>query len=96
MGYTEIYVLGVDHNYQITRDANGNVVRNEIGKDNYANGMQNYVNLSNLPRVEETTIAFETVEKLSKSLDIKIYNCTRGGKLDAFERKNLDDVLEEL
>lgn len=96
MGYTEIYILGVDHNYQITRDANGNVLRNDSDKENYATGMQNYVNQSNLPRVEETTIAFETVEKLSKRLGVKIYNCTRGGKLDAFERKNLDDVLEEL
>lgn len=93
MGFKEIYLLGVDHNYNIFRDSNGRVVRNENKSGNYAAGMTNYINHENLPRAEETTLAFETAEKLSKKLGIKIYNCTRGGKLEAFERKDFDQVV---
>lgn len=90
MGFTEIYLLGIDHNYNIIRDAKGNVVRDKNAV-NYADGIKDFK--GNLPRIEETTIAYETAEKLSKKLGIKIYNCTRGGKLEAFERRNLEDVL---
>lgn len=94
MGFTEIYLLGIDHNYNITRDANGKPIRNEKAGDNYANGMQGYVNMNNLPRIEETTIAYETAEMVSKKYGVKIYNATRGGKLEAFERIELEKVLE--
>lgn len=95
MGFKEIYLLGVDHNYNISRDANGNIKRNDNVAVNYAKGMTDFTLNGNLPRIEETTLAFETAEKLSKKLGIKIYNCTRGGKLEAFERKSLNDVLAD-
>ena len=94
MGFKEIYLLGIDHNYSITRNAKGRLVRREQAGSSYAGGMQSYVNMNNLPRIEETTVAYETAEKLSKKLGIKIYNATRGGKLEAFERVDLDNVLE--
>lgn len=95
MGFSEIYLLGIDHNYDITRDAKGKPVKKEQSGTNYAAGMQSYVNMNNLPRIEETTVAYETAEKLSKKLGIKIYNATRGGKLEAFERIQLEKVLED-
>lgn len=94
MGFSEIYLLGIDHNYDITRDAKGRPVRQEQSVQNYAAGMQSYVNMNNLPRIEETTVAYETAEKMSKKLGIKIYNATRGGRLEAFERIQLEKVLE--
>lgn len=93
MGFTEIYLLGIDHNYNITRDAQGNPVRSAENSDNYPKGMPDYLNMANLPRVEETTIAYDTAEVISRKLGIRIYNCTRGGKLEAFERKNLETVI---
>lgn len=94
MGFGEIYLLGIDHNYNIIRDANGRPVRQENGGSNYSSGIKEYIDIKNLPRVEETTIAYETAEKVSRNSDFRIYNCTRGGKLEAFERKNLEDVVE--
>lgn len=93
MGFSEIYLVGIDHNYSITRDAHGRPVKTESVDGNYSKGMKEYVNTSNLPRIEETTISYETAEKVSAKCGVKIYNCTRGGKLEAFERKNLEDVL---
>ncbi len=94
LGFKKIYLLGIDHNYAITRDAKGKPVRSQGNSSNYGAGISNYVNMKNLPRIEETTVAFETAEKLSRRLGVKIYNATRGGKLEAFERISLEKVLE--
>ena len=95
MGFSEIYLLGIDHNYAVTRDSKGNIIKTNNGKQGYAVGMSDYINMNNLPRIEETTIAFETAECLSYKYNYRIYNCTRGGKLEAFERKLLEDVIFE-
>lgn len=94
MGFKEIYLLGIDHNYEVTRDSKGNVIRKNISNStNYARGITEYTDFANLPRVEETTIAYETAEKISKKRGVRIYNVTRGGKLEAFERKKLEEVI---
>ena len=48
----------------------------------------------NLPRIAESTVAYMTARKFAdKSKHFTVYNATRGGKLEAFPRVNLDDVL---
>ena len=54
-----------------------------------------YISTNAIPRIEETTIAYETAEKVAYKKGFRIFNSTRGGKLEAFERKNLDEVLGE-
>lgn len=95
MGFKKIYLIGMDHNYAITRDSKGRPVRNAEDVKNYPSGMTDYINQQNLPRIEESTIAYETAERESKKLGVKIYNATRGGKLEAFERISLDEVLNK-
>ena len=95
MGFKEIYLLGIDHNYNVIRDAKGQPVKTDSNMGNYPKGMKEYINMDNLPRVEETTIAYETAETLSYKNGYRIYNVTRGGKLEAFERKQLEEILEE-
>ncbi len=96
MGFSEIYLIGVDHNYSVTRDPFGRPVKqNELNKANYSKGMTEYVNMNNLPRVEESTIAYETAEKVSRLLGVRIYNATRGGKLEAFERVSLEQIMQK-
>ena len=65
MGFSKIYLLGIDHNYNIFRDAKGRIIRKEDDNKNYTQGIKEYVNTSALPRIEETTIAYETAEKVS-------------------------------
>lgn len=95
MGFKKIYLIGIDHNYSIIRDSNGRPVRKTNVKSDYSEGMTQYINESNLPRIEESTIAYETAEKISKKLGVKIYNATRGGKLEAFERIDLNKLLKQ-
>lgn len=95
MGFSEIYLLGIDHNYNVFRDSKGNIVRQQSTEKNYSSAMSEYVSTSALPRIEETTIAYETAEKVSRKKGFRIYNATRGGKLEAFERINFDLITEE-
>lgn len=95
MGFSEIYLLGIDHNYNIIRDAKGRPVKKEDGAGNYPQGMVNYMDMNNLPRIEESTIAYETAEKVSRKMGVRIYNATRGGKLEAFERVDFDLIKKK-
>ena len=92
MGFTEIYLLGVDNNYNIIRDAKGRPVKKSNSEANYSKGISEFMPMQNLPRVEESTIAYETAEKVSRNRGVRIYNATRGGKLEAFERVNFDSI----
>ncbi len=84
MGFSEIYLLGVDFNY-----AKNNT---EINADCYFDKRMfnpgiNYA----LPKTDVTTAAFQQARNYSESNGTKIYNATRGGKLEIFERKNFDE-----
>jgi len=96
MGFKNIYLLGIDHNYQLTRDAKGRPVRNSGNTNNYTVGMTDYVNKQNLPRIEESTIAYETAERMGKKMGISIVNATRGGKLEAFRRLDFEQAINEI
>ncbi|RKI87610.1 DUF115 domain-containing protein [Parablautia intestinalis] len=79
MGFREIYLLGVDCNY-IRGSAENYFYKNE--------------KVDNLDHNEYGMImAFKAAKKYADEHGIKIYNATRGGMLEVFERVDLDSVL---
>lgn len=80
MGFKEIYLLGVDCNY--TKDMNHHF--KEYG----------HVDPTFLSAGDRMLAAFKEAKKSADRYKIKIYNATRGGMLEIFERVNLDDVLK--
>lgn len=93
MGFTEVYLLGIDHNYAISLDENGVPVYQEGVKEYFDGSKASNVGL-NLPRVVESTMAYITAQRFAqKRSNFKVYNATRGGRLDVFPRVNLDDIL---
>ena len=79
MGFTEIYLLGCDCSWGKGKD---HII--ESGHvDKYAM----------LNPVKQRT-AYPCALEYSKNHNFKIYNATRGGELETFERVNLDDVLK--
>ena len=86
MGFSEIYLLGVDFNY-----AKDNT---EINADCYFdktmfNTKLNYA----LPQTEISLAAFTKLREYCDRNGIKIYNATRGGKLEVFERIDFDNLF---
>ena len=93
MGFKEIYLLGVDHNYALTQDGSGKINKDDSIKV-YFEGMPK----SDLPaihNINETTKAYQAAREYADNHGIKIYNATRGGKLEAFERIDFDTLFKE-
>ena len=93
MGFSEVYLLGIDHNYSISLNEKGIPVMNE-GTQDYFKGSKASNQGLNLPRIVESTVAYMTARKYAdRQSDFTVYNATRGGKLEAFKRVRLEDVL---
>lgn len=80
MGFSEIYLLGCDCNYM--------------------GGKQHFIETGHydpgaVHAAERTSAAYEIAKKYADQHGVKIFNATRGGKLELFPRKKLDDVLKQ-
>lgn len=87
MGFTEIYLLGVDHNF-VGQALN---VKNHFAGYHMEEEAKRYVQI---PPVEEITKAYEMAKRYTEESRIKIYNATRGGKLEVFERVEFDKLFD--
>lgn len=92
MGFKEIYLIGVDHNYPISIDKYGNKKIDETIKSHFDNGgskekSRNYI------YIDAATNDYEVCKKYADEHGIRIYNATRGGKLEVFDRVNLEDII---
>ena len=95
MGFSEVYLLGIDHNYSISLNEKGIPVMND-GVQDYFKGSTASNKGLNLPRVVESTVAYMTARKFAdKQKNFAVYNATRGGKLEAFQRISLEEVLKK-
>ena len=79
MGFKEIYLLGCDSNYDPDPNKRYFVSHGHIDP--------------NAPiAVQFQMRAYSVAKKYAEKHGIRIYNATRGGKLEVFERVNLDDI----
>ncbi|PGS52651.1 hypothetical protein COC46_09345 [Bacillus sp. AFS041924] len=80
MGFSEIYLLGVDCNYSLTSP-------------------QHFKDYGYKETSSEAVIrmisAYKEAKKYAERNQVKIYNATRGGMLEVFERVNLDVILNK-
>lgn len=85
MGFSEIYLLGVDFNYS----------NNIYDPKNHFEGCDTSENKIRLNPVypEITRLAYESCRDYCKKHHVQIYNATRGGKLEVFERKCFDTLF---
>lgn len=90
MGYREIYLLGIDHNYPFTLDESGKPIINVNAKEAhfFKDDRPDEV-IANVFMMEK---AYRKAKEVADSLGIKIYNATRGGKLEIFERKSIESI----
>ncbi len=105
MGFPNIYVIGAEHSWlpeiSVTDDNIALLHQKhfyDTGGSSSAKPMQK---LQRRPRrlheiLEKFVLTFRgyhTIEDYSRSVGCRIYNCTPGSFIDAFERKALTDVL---
>jgi len=92
MGFTEIYLIGVDHSYSHMLNAKGKVVVDPSIKDYFGNVKTETYNIQN---GIISTKAYAEAKKICEARNILIRNATRGGKLKIFERVSFDSLFHE-
>ncbi len=92
MGFSEIYLLGVDHNYSTYLSKDGKVISNNKITDYFGN--ENY-RCDNLPRLDDSSRGYIKAKEYTDKHGVKIFNATRGGKLEIFPRINFDGLFNK-
>lgn len=87
MGAEEIYLLGVDWT--------GGKGTGTGRVDFYERNKENIKNDSPFDLFVEEKYAFETALEYTRTHGIKIYNATRGGELEVFERVDFDGLFQK-
>jgi hypothetical protein len=93
MGIKEIYLLGVDHNFRKIINSKGEITIDETAKDYFTEKYNCDHDDLYIPNVELSTGAFISAKKFADKNKIKIYNATRGGKLEVFKRVDFDQII---
>ncbi|MCM1232442.1 MAG: DUF115 domain-containing protein [Ruminococcus flavefaciens] len=103
MGFTQIYLLGMDFSYSVEQHEDDTIVRNnvcnhmeEIEKEEAKRFYKKTVDRhgdSYVASIDLQLAGFQAAKEYTDAHNIKIYNATRGGKLEVFERVNFDSLF---
>ena len=94
MGFSEIYLIGVDHNFQKIIDENGNIIEDKTVKDYFIEGYDADIKEAVVHNTGNTTRSYADIKKYCDNKGTPtIYNATRGGKLEVFQRVNFDSLF---
>ncbi|MBO7463153.1 MAG: DUF115 domain-containing protein [Bacteroidales bacterium] len=94
MGFSTVYLLGVDFNYSNVTNIDGTITKKTSNATYF--DKQYDANSKNSGFMEGMLSAYKTANEFCKKNNFKIINLTRGGKLDAFERHNFDSIINQL
>lgn len=105
MGFKEIYLLGCDTTFPIKKNETGKTIIDTNAKthfsDNYYDSSEQenmaYKNIDDMEKSMEYVLgAYKDIKYYCEKLNIKIFNSTRGGNLEVFERVNFDECFESV
>lgn len=93
LGFRKIYIIGADNKYPWTHMKDGSHKFDE-SLQSYFSGLEQIVKKPAMGATWEMNVAYDYAESLSKELGLKIYNATRGGNLNSFERIDFETAIE--
>jgi len=94
-GFSEIYLIGVDFSYAITQKKDDTTYTYQ-GENNYfIPGYLKPGEVADMPNVNANLLAFHAARTTVEAQGRVIKNATRGGKLEVFERVNLDELFKK-
>ncbi len=91
MGFTEIYLLGLDFSWPIYKDCQGNIYEDGQVKHRFYQENNEAEEIS-IPNVELMENAYRQARTWCEAHGVQIYNATRGGNLNVFERVDFDTL----
>lgn len=93
MGFSEIYLIGVDHHFQISKNNKGEIIIDNAVKDYFCDKYNEDKEDLYIPNVEKSTLTYLAMKKNCSQRGVEIYNATRGGRLDVFLRKDFEQLF---
>lgn len=99
MGFRELYLIGIDHNYITKTDKDGATVLEGNSRENYFEGIAPLKLESKVAMKQDSswedarTQCFINAKRYADAHGIKIVNATRGGKLEVFPREALESIM---
>ncbi len=96
MGFTNIYLIGVDHHFHISRNRDGEIVVDDSVKDYFSDKYNQDKDALFIPSTDISTDTYYAMKKHCGDRGIQVCNATRGGKLEVFPRVAFDTVLAQL
>lgn len=95
MGFSEVYLIGVDHNFNNMTDKNGNKVVDNSVKNYFCEDYDKDVQDKVVHDLYYTTKSYEYAKEACDKVGFKVYNVTPGSKLEVFPRVDLEKLLIE-
>ncbi len=95
MGFRSLYILGADNKYPWTHLQDGSHNFDNKARSYFA-GLDSVLKKPAMGATWEMNIAYDYAQYVSESLGMKIYNATRGGYLESFERIELEAALQQI
>lgn len=95
MGFSEIYLIGVDFSYATSKKVDDKTYTYS-GESNYF--VKDYLKegeIADLPNVKANLLGFHAAKQAIETNGRVIKNATRGGKLEVFDRVDLDGLLKK-
>lgn len=95
LGTKEIYLIGFDHNYSFPKGYEEKLYKVSEGESNHFHpDYRKKGDVWTEPRVDNITAQFQIIRDYCDENDVKIFNATRGGYLEVFERANFDELFQ--
>lgn len=94
MGFKEIYLIGVDHHFRVSQNNNGEVIVDNTVKDYFSEKYNEDKDKLYIPNTEKSTLTYIAMKQHCEQRGIKVYNATRGGRLEVFDRVDFDSLFE--
>lgn len=94
LGFRKIFIIGCDMSYAVNMRKDGTIYYNKDGK-NYFYEDNNSIPKNVYPNPTwEQIVALDFVEKFSRENGFRVYNATRGGCCESFERIDFDTLMK--
>ncbi|MHA1969665.1 MAG: 6-hydroxymethylpterin diphosphokinase MptE-like protein [Candidatus Hodarchaeales archaeon] len=98
MGFKEIYLVGVDHNYKIDKALKTEyedilVSDYEVDPNHFNPNYTPKGHTLTVPRMHIMERCYYAARKVAEKRNVKIFNATKGGHLGVFKRVNYDSLF---
>lgn len=93
MGFSEIYFIGVDHHFHISRNNRGEILVDSTVKDYFSDKYNEDRADLYIPNTEKSTLTYVAMKDHCEKRGIRVFNATRGGRLEVFPRVDFDSLF---